>query len=231
MQAMGLIHTLEQCLNRMQTVGLIHTLEQCLNRMQTVGLIHTLEQCLNRMQTVGLIHTLEQCLNRTQTMGLIHTLEQCLNSMQTVGLIHTLEQCLNRMQTVGLIHTLEQCLNRMQTVGLIHTLEQCLNREIGTIVEAFHKYSEKEGDKHKLKKSELRDLINNELSSFLGQIKDQATMDSLMESLVAHGDSECGFQEFMTFVTMVTIFRERYPERQNDELRLNSISRSPARCS
>ncbi|KAJ8387265.1 hypothetical protein AAFF_G00158880 [Aldrovandia affinis] len=59
-----LIHTLEQCLNRMQTVGLIHTLEQCLNRMQTVGLIHTLEQCLNRMQTVGLIHTLEQCLNR-----------------------------------------------------------------------------------------------------------------------------------------------------------------------
>ncbi|KAJ8401064.1 hypothetical protein AAFF_G00390210 [Aldrovandia affinis] len=128
MHTVGLIHTLEQCLNRMQTVGLIHTLEQCLNRMQTVGLIHTLEQCLNRMQTVGLIHTLEQCLNRVQTVGLIHTLEQCLNRMQTVGLIHTLEQCLNRMQTVGLIHTLEQCLNRMQTVGLIHTLEQCLNR-------------------------------------------------------------------------------------------------------
>ncbi|KAJ8384662.1 hypothetical protein AAFF_G00199940 [Aldrovandia affinis] len=85
----------------MQTVGLIHTLEQCLNRMQTVGLIHTLEQCLNRMQTVGLIHTLEQCLNRMQTVGLIHTLEQCLNRMQTVRLIHTLEQCLNRMQTVG----------------------------------------------------------------------------------------------------------------------------------
>ncbi|KAJ8372212.1 hypothetical protein AAFF_G00293310 [Aldrovandia affinis] len=51
----------------MQTVGLIHTLEQCLNRMQTVRLIHTLEQCLNRMQTVRLIHTLEQCLNRMQT--------------------------------------------------------------------------------------------------------------------------------------------------------------------
>ncbi|KAJ8351099.1 hypothetical protein AAFF_G00150980 [Aldrovandia affinis] len=84
----------------MQTVGLIHTLEQCLNRMQTVGLIHTLEQCLNRMQSVGLIHTLEQCLNRMQTVGLIHTLEQCLNRMQTVGLIHSLEQCLNNMQTL-----------------------------------------------------------------------------------------------------------------------------------
>ncbi|KAJ8393440.1 hypothetical protein AAFF_G00061620 [Aldrovandia affinis] len=65
----------------MQTVGLIHTLEQCLNRMQTVGLIHTLEQCLNSRQTVGLIHTLEQCLNSRQTVGLIHTLEQCLNRM------------------------------------------------------------------------------------------------------------------------------------------------------
>ncbi|KAJ8414623.1 hypothetical protein AAFF_G00038250 [Aldrovandia affinis] len=83
MQTVGLIHTLEQCLNRMQTVGPIHTLEQCFNRMQTVGLIHTLEQCLHRMQTVGPIHTLEQCLNRTQTVGLIHTLEQCLNRMQT----------------------------------------------------------------------------------------------------------------------------------------------------
>ncbi|KAJ8409398.1 hypothetical protein AAFF_G00227990 [Aldrovandia affinis] len=51
----------------MQTVGLIHTLEQCLNSMQTVGLIHTPEQCLNSMQTVGLTHTLEQCLNRMQT--------------------------------------------------------------------------------------------------------------------------------------------------------------------
>ncbi|KAJ8408687.1 hypothetical protein AAFF_G00253220 [Aldrovandia affinis] len=52
---------------RYQTVGLIHILEQCLNRMQTMGLIHILEQCLNRMQTVGLIHTLEQFLNRMQS--------------------------------------------------------------------------------------------------------------------------------------------------------------------
>ncbi|KAJ8407157.1 hypothetical protein AAFF_G00288330 [Aldrovandia affinis] len=58
MQIVGLIHTLEQCLNRMQTVGLIHTLEQCLNRM--MGLIHTLEQCLNRMQ-IGSIRAREIC--------------------------------------------------------------------------------------------------------------------------------------------------------------------------
>lgn len=38
---------------------------------------------------------------------------------------------------------------------------------LATIVTVFIKYARKEGDKHKLKKSELKDLINNELSNFL----------------------------------------------------------------
>ncbi|KAJ8351559.1 hypothetical protein SKAU_G00230350 [Synaphobranchus kaupii] len=92
-----------------------------------------------------------------------------------------------------------------------------LENSIATIIEVFHKYSEKEGDKHKLKKSELRDLINSELSSFLGHIKDQATVDSLMESLDADGDSECDFQEFMTFITMVTICCHEFCEHHEDE--------------
>lgn len=52
---------------RYQTMGLIYTLEHCLNRTQTVGLIHTLQECINRMQNVELIHTLQECLNRMQT--------------------------------------------------------------------------------------------------------------------------------------------------------------------
>lgn len=36
------------------------------------------------------------------------------------------------------------------------------------IIDVFHQYSGKEGDKHKLKKSELKELINNELTHFLG---------------------------------------------------------------
>ncbi|XP_029924051.1 protein S100-B [Myripristis murdjan] len=80
-----------------------------------------------------------------------------------------------------------------------------LETSMATIIAVFHKYAEREGDKHKLKKSELKDLINDELPNLLGHVKDQATLDGLMESLDADGDAECDFQEFMTFVTMVTI--------------------------
>lgn len=109
---------------------------------------------------------------------------------------------------------------------MMSDLENC----VGTIIEVFHKYSSKEGDIYKLKKSELKELLTHEfpalievrfhfrdtfwfklfqlvshLFSLAQQVKDQATMDSLMESLDTDADSECDFQEFMTFITMVTI--------------------------
>lgn len=43
-----------------------------------------------------------------------------------------------------------------------------LESSLATIMEVFHKYAEKEGDKHKLKKSELKDLINEELPALTG---------------------------------------------------------------
>lgn len=48
-------------------------------------------------------------------------------------------------------------------------------------------------------------------------VKDQATMDSLMESVDTDGDSECDFQEFMTFITMVTICCHEFFEHHEDE--------------
>ncbi|XP_074857270.1 protein S100-B [Carettochelys insculpta] len=79
-----------------------------------------------------------------------------------------------------------------------------LEKAMIAIIDTFHQYSGKEGDKHKLKKSELKELINNELAHFLGEIKDQETVDKVMETLDADGDAECDFQEFVTFVAMVT---------------------------
>ncbi|NWT19711.1 S100B protein, partial [Vireo altiloquus] len=81
-----------------------------------------------------------------------------------------------------------------------------------SIIDVFHQYSGKEGDKHKLKKSELKELINNELIHltlaacflFLQEIKDQETVDKVMEALDCDGDAECNFQEFVAFIAMVT---------------------------
>ncbi|NXF06218.1 S100B protein, partial [Smithornis capensis] len=79
-----------------------------------------------------------------------------------------------------------------------------LEKGMIAIIDAFHQYSGKEGDKHKLKKSELKELINNELTHFLSEIKDQETVDKVMEALDTDGDAECDFQEFVAFIAMVT---------------------------
>lgn len=43
-----------------------------------------------------------------------------------------------------------------------------LENALVTIIETFHKYSGNDGDKLKLKKADLKNLINNELSNFIG---------------------------------------------------------------
>lgn len=42
-----------------------------------------------------------------------------------------------------------------------------LETSMATIIAVFQKYSEREGDKHKLKKSELKDLLNDELPELM----------------------------------------------------------------
>ncbi|VFV23828.1 protein s100-b [Lynx pardinus] len=79
-----------------------------------------------------------------------------------------------------------------------------LEKAMVALIDVFHQYSGREGDKHKLKKSELKELINNELSHFLEEIKEQEVVDKVMETLDNDGDGECDFQEFMAFVAMVT---------------------------
>lgn len=42
-----------------------------------------------------------------------------------------------------------------------------LETAMATIIAVFQKYSEREGDKHKLKKSELKDLLQDELPDLM----------------------------------------------------------------
>ncbi|XP_067880530.1 protein S100-B-like [Heterodontus francisci] len=77
-----------------------------------------------------------------------------------------------------------------------------LENALITIIKVFHKYTECERDK--LKKAQLKALVNNELSQFIENIKDQETLDTLMLDLDENGDMEIDFQEFATFVAMIT---------------------------
>ncbi|XP_060765796.1 protein S100-B-like [Neoarius graeffei] len=70
-----------------------------------------------------------------------------------------------------------------------------------TIVKIFHKYS---GNKCKLKKVDLKDLMNNEMSQFILKIQDKDTLDMLFYDLDENGDREIDFQEFIPLIAMVT---------------------------
>nr|XP_057910844.1 protein S100-B-like isoform X2 [Doryrhamphus excisus] len=81
--------------------------------------------------------------------------------------------------------------------------KECMsNLESGmvTIIRVFHKYS---GDKCKLKKSELRALINNEMSHFIKKIQ-RNELDELFADIDQNGDLEIDFKEFIALIGMVT---------------------------
>lgn len=60
-----------------------------------------------------------------------------------------------------------------------------LEKSVVALIDVFHRYSGREGDKHKLKKSELKELINNELSHFLEvSLTFQATVYALSSPLI-----------------------------------------------
>lgn len=60
-----------------------------------------------------------------------------------------------------------------------------LEKAVVALIEVFHRYSGREGDKHKLKKSELKELINNELSHFLEvSLAFQVTVYALSSPLI-----------------------------------------------
>ncbi|XP_060111693.1 protein S100-A1 [Heteronotia binoei] len=73
------------------------------------------------------------------------------------------------------------------------------------LIAVFHNYSGKEGDKYKLSKKELKELLQNELSDFLETQKDTSAVDSIMHDLDENGDGEVDFTEFVTMVAGLTV--------------------------
>ncbi|XP_020666424.2 protein S100-A1 [Pogona vitticeps] len=80
-----------------------------------------------------------------------------------------------------------------------------LENAMGALISVFHSYSGKEGDKYKLSKKELKDLLQNELGSFLETQKDTESVDKIMQELDQNGDGEVDFQEFVVLVATLTV--------------------------
>ncbi|XP_048110204.1 protein S100-B-like [Alosa alosa] len=76
-----------------------------------------------------------------------------------------------------------------------------LENSMVSIINVFHKYS---GHKCHLKKADLKDLINNEMSHFMKKVQDSETLDQIFTDLDQNGDLEIDFQEFIALIAMVT---------------------------
>ncbi|KAJ6657044.1 hypothetical protein lerEdw1_003045 [Lerista edwardsae] len=80
-----------------------------------------------------------------------------------------------------------------------------LESTMESLISIFHNYSGKEGDKYKLSKKELKDLLQNELGCFLEAQKDTEAVDKIMHDLDENGDGEVDFQEFVVLVAALTV--------------------------
>ncbi|NXX98639.1 S10A4 protein, partial [Centropus bengalensis] len=93
-----------------------------------------------------------------------------------------------------------------------------LEQAMAVMVSTFHKYSGKEGDKFKLSKGELKELLNKELPSFGSKQMDEVEFKRLVNDLDHNKDSEVDFKEYVCFLACITMgFNEFFkdcPTRQ-----------------
>ncbi|NXI49744.1 S10A4 protein, partial [Chloroceryle aenea] len=96
-----------------------------------------------------------------------------------------------------------------------------LEQALAVMVTTFHKYSGKEGDKFKLSKAELKELLNKELPIF-GSVSGRGVHSplhpsELMSNLDSNSDSEVDFQEYATFLACMAMmcneFFQDYPNK------------------
>ncbi|XP_034648539.1 protein S100-A4-like [Trachemys scripta elegans] len=95
-----------------------------------------------------------------------------------------------------------------------------LEQALAVMVSTFHKYSAKQGDKFKLSKAELKELLTKELPSFQSKQMDDAEFQKIMSDLDVNKDNEVDFQEFACFLACVAMgFNDFFKDQRQKQLR------------
>ncbi|XP_054662425.1 protein MRP-126-like [Grus americana] len=80
-----------------------------------------------------------------------------------------------------------------------------LEKAMDVIIDVFHQYSRREGDRDTLTKRELKLLIEKQLVNYLRHVKNKLTIDEIMKDLDINKDAQISFCEVMLLITRVTI--------------------------
>ncbi|NXR04661.1 S100Z protein, partial [Sagittarius serpentarius] len=77
-----------------------------------------------------------------------------------------------------------------------------LEDAMDALVRIFHHYSGKEGDRYKLSKGELKELLTSKLTDFLSGQKDPLLVEKIMKDLDSNKDNEVDFDELVAALTV-----------------------------
>ncbi|KAM8828055.1 protein S100-Z isoform 1-T2 [Spinachia spinachia] len=80
-----------------------------------------------------------------------------------------------------------------------------LEGAMDALITVFYNYSGNDGDKLKLNKGELKELLNSELTDFLTSQKDPMLVEKIMDDLDSNKDNEVDFNEFVVLVAALTV--------------------------
>ncbi|XP_048148829.1 protein S100-Z [Corvus hawaiiensis] len=89
-----------------------------------------------------------------------------------------------------------------------------LEDAMDTLIKIFHHYSGKEGDRYKLSKGELKELLTSELTDFLSGQKDPLLVEKIMNDQDSNKDNEVDFNEFVILVATLTVACNSFFEEQ-----------------
>ncbi|PWA26522.1 hypothetical protein CCH79_00001178 [Gambusia affinis] len=90
-----------------------------------------------------------------------------------------------------------------------------LEGAMGALITVFYNYSGNDGDKHKLNKGELKELLHSELTDFLMSQKDPMLVEKIMNDLDTNKDNEVDFNEFVVLVAALTVACNDFFQEQN----------------